>query len=222
MAGTVLIVDPKAGSRAQLTDWFEQAGFHARGVAGFEDAKPLLTPDWPDLLVTEVRLGAYNGLHLVILGQARHPSLAAIVIGQQDAVTEHEAGRYGALYLAHPITERDLLEHARRKLEEASRGRRWPRKHVAERLEAEVDHSLAKVVDLSYGGLCLEISEVEVSATLPAHLRVTLPAFGFAISMSPVWMSRRPSGSVWYGVAVSETDPQLAKAWRQLVDSIPG
>lgn len=50
----------------------------------------------PDLLITEVKLGEYNGLHLAL--RARAAGIPAIVLG--DRVFEREAEQLGATYLS--------------------------------------------------------------------------------------------------------------------------
>lgn len=220
MTGTVLLVDPDPETCSRLVGLLQQAGFQCRSAAAFEDARRMLTVEWPDLLITQVRLGAFNGLHLVIVGRARRPAMAAIVIGTKDPMLEKEAQRQGATYFDHPVTDAELVEEVRRKLEPAKRQRRWPRTPLAGRLDAEVDHSLAKIIDLSYGGLRLEIEHAEVPSALPRSFRVSVPAFGLSITTAPVWMNRTPSGSVWCGAVLAEPDRQAATAWRQLVDSL--
>ena len=52
----------------------------------------------PDLLITELRLGEYNGLHLALRAQAQ--SVPTIVIGHADPVLQREAVNLGASYVA--------------------------------------------------------------------------------------------------------------------------
>src|SRR5215470_8776453 len=47
--------------------------------AGFETARERLNTFAPDLLVTNLQLGAFNGLHLVYLLQSRRPITRALV-----------------------------------------------------------------------------------------------------------------------------------------------
>ena len=51
----------------------------------------------PDLLISEVRLGEYNGLHLALRAQVR--GIRAIVIGVRDRVIQQDAAMLGATYL---------------------------------------------------------------------------------------------------------------------------
>jgi DNA-binding NtrC family response regulator len=78
-------------------------------VADFAAAKEIVITHPPDLLVTDVRLGAYNGLHLVIVGKAVSSGLAAIVIGPaEDAALRGDVERAEAI-LVPPDVGRDAL-----------------------------------------------------------------------------------------------------------------
>jgi hypothetical protein len=60
-----------------------------------------------DLLITEVKLGAYNGLHLAV--RALAAGIPSIVLGPDDVGLEHDAARLGAAYVANAtLTERIL------------------------------------------------------------------------------------------------------------------
>jgi len=100
----VLLVSPTAdiaaGMRARLTD----AGMRVTLVETFAAAREQLQ-SMPDLLISEVRLGAYNGLHLAM--RARASSIPAIILGETDPVTEREAERLGATYVR---TDGDLQD----------------------------------------------------------------------------------------------------------------
>ena len=65
-------------------------------VTSFEAAKAHLQKG-PHLLITEVKLGEYNGLQLAL--RVRASDTPAIVIGNDDAVLEREARQLGATYV---------------------------------------------------------------------------------------------------------------------------
>jgi DNA-binding response OmpR family regulator len=93
----VLLVAPTpqvaAGTRTRLID----AGMKVTVVETFGDAREQLHDTHPDLLISEVRLGAYNGLHLAL--RAQSSGIPAIILGQDDPVMEREAKRLGATYV---------------------------------------------------------------------------------------------------------------------------
>jgi DNA-binding response OmpR family regulator len=73
----------EAGMRLSLVDTFAAAREHLQSL--------------PSLLISEVRLGEYNGLHLAM--RARASGIPAIILGETDPVTEREAHKLGAAYV---------------------------------------------------------------------------------------------------------------------------
>src|SRR4051812_22903920 len=55
------------------------AGYRASGASTFEEAKRALADGTPDLVIADERLGAYNGLHVILRARAEHPDVIAIV-----------------------------------------------------------------------------------------------------------------------------------------------
>jgi DNA-binding response OmpR family regulator len=109
MSSTILVVSPGAGlaPTLQLLTW---AGYAATGAATFEDATRLLAMNTPDLLIADERLGAFNGLHLVLRGRAEHPDMRAIVTTSgKDECFEREALRLNAQCLVKPRDPADWL-----------------------------------------------------------------------------------------------------------------
>jgi DNA-binding NtrC family response regulator len=96
MPSTILVVSTDAGLAPTLR-LLVLAGYEARGATTFEDAARLLATSSPDLLIADERLGAYNGLHLVLRGRAEHPDMRAIVTTSfKDPCVEAEATRMNA------------------------------------------------------------------------------------------------------------------------------
>ena len=61
-----------------------------------------------------VRLGAFNGLQLVIQAKLDHPTVTAVVLtGFYDPVLSGEVSKMGASYLVKPIRSEQLLEKLR-------------------------------------------------------------------------------------------------------------
>jgi DNA-binding response OmpR family regulator len=81
----------------------------------------------PDLVVAQIRLGAYNGLHLAVRARGRGLPTQTILIGEPDAVLELEAKQQHAHYLTWPVdqptlaaTIHDVLSSADATLPDAS------------------------------------------------------------------------------------------------------
>ncbi len=77
--GSVLIVDSDAPVLAKTIETFERAGYAATGVSTFQAAKRLMQDRPPDVLIADVRLGEFNGLHLALLGRRYNPTMTTIV-----------------------------------------------------------------------------------------------------------------------------------------------
>ena len=106
---SILIVE---GDRVTLAGWVKllhAAGYRVTGAASFEEARRALASAL-DLVITEVRLGAYNGLHLIIRARSHNPHLSAIVLtGFPDVVIKAEAERLDAVYVEKPVDAERLL-----------------------------------------------------------------------------------------------------------------
>ena len=111
MSNRILVVDDDAGSLRGVVELLKRSGYEATGAGDFDEAKRVLTLDPPDLLIVDIRLGAFNGLHLVVRQRAQYPDRPIIVItGFYDSLLEAEATRQGAVYVAKPIEPGAFLE----------------------------------------------------------------------------------------------------------------
>jgi two-component system response regulator YesN len=64
--------------------------------------------------LTDVRLGAFNGLQLAVVARDLHPDIRIIIYsGFDDPVLRAEAERLDATYLVKPIPFSELLERVR-------------------------------------------------------------------------------------------------------------
>jgi DNA-binding response OmpR family regulator len=213
----VLIVGTSAERSAAMVNLLMGSGHDVIAALGFKKAVRALADHSPDLLISEIRLGAFNGLHLVIRCRITHPAMRTIVLDRAyDWVLEFDAQRHGAVYLVEPVDEVELLAQVSRMRAEITPQRRWPRKQLAGgSLVAHVAHGPARVVDLSYGGLRLELLE---KADVASGFDVALPG-GITVRANPVWTRPAPSG--WFcGAELSEANPQALTDWRKLVDSV--
>ena len=77
--------------------------------------------------------------------------------GFPDPAVEAEVKRLGATYSLKPMDPQRLLAIVGEKVSGPGKQRRWLRKRVAGGFRARIDGVPAKVLDMSYGGLRLEI-----------------------------------------------------------------
>lgn len=106
---TVLIVASAHSDIDIVREALHPADFDVTFTQSFSEAKALLAGRLPDLLVTSLRLGEYNGLHLVLRGKAVHPAMTAIVLSRaSDAALEADAERLGATFVIYPESRKEL------------------------------------------------------------------------------------------------------------------
>lgn len=207
VAASEQIAAPAAGTLASVGTVIQ--------TTEFSEAKLLLTGR-PALLVTFVKLGAYNGLHLAM--RAAAIGTRAIVIGDLDPVLERDAHELGAKYLTLPIVKPLLLEVATEILR-ARTERRSIRRKVKD-VTAVADHWPALVLDVSYEGMRIE---ADTGSSLPRYFELQVPHFKFACQVERIWTA--PAGKdgshLSCGVALFSANPETALEWRALVDTIP-
>ena len=106
----VLIAEDDAATLAGWAAYVRDAGFSAVPAASFAEAHRLMAFVRPDVLVTDIRLGEYNGLQLVVQAGTLDPAPGVIVTsGYEDPVLVAEAGRLGATFLLTPVQPSRLV-----------------------------------------------------------------------------------------------------------------
>jgi DNA-binding response OmpR family regulator len=224
MSNRILLVDPDPASAAATKQLLADAGYGTSSVHTFDDAARHLSVECPELLVTAVRLGAFNGLHLVLRCRGECPDMATIVTGEEeDPSLASEVHRYGARFISKSLDRERFLGLVSELLSGRSPqgplgDRRWPRKRTG--LPATVSQTSARVVDLSYGGLRLELagSPADFNA---APVDVDLPTLGLSIKAVPRWTKPiEAQGAWWCGAEVAPGDTETHRTWRSVVDSL--
>lgn len=94
MGRSVLLVSPSNLSKIVAAS-IRRAGCHVTVARSFDDAKALMAAG-PDLLVTELKLGEFNGLHLAVRG--RVAGIPSIVVGDQSF--EQDVEQLGAVWMS--------------------------------------------------------------------------------------------------------------------------
>ncbi len=116
----ILLVDDDRQVLRGLTDMLQADGYDIVSCDRFTDAKAYLAEQCPDLMITDVRLGAYNGLQLALYARSRHATMPVIVLtGFEDPTLREEAERSGAVFLIKPLRRDELLATMERLLQQA-------------------------------------------------------------------------------------------------------
>jgi DNA-binding response OmpR family regulator len=198
------------------------AGYLVATATTFDHAKSLLNSLNPDLLVAEVRLGAFNGMHLAVRSRIDHPLLPVIITHPKpDEVLENEAKRHGAIFMVKPLENPAFLPRVKEAVEDYGRRqpviRRWPRKRVAGVVEAEFGTDPVRICNVSYGGLKLAFDE---ERTLPEVFDLTVPGTAITVKARWVWTSHSPAcDEYWCGAEVVDASPPQTSLWRDFVDA---
>ncbi len=211
----LLVVSTDASVLSGRSSALTAAGYVVSACAGFPEARQSLAAGTsPDVLITDVRLGPYNGLHLVAIARVEHPRTLAIVIGQGDQVLEAEARGLAARYLVGPVSGSDLVSAVADALMAPRPRRRWPRKRPTHDIHVLVGGLRGRVLDVSYGGMALEIFGADVP---DEGFAVELPEHGLGLQGRRVWMHQLdPSLPFSCGISVPATDT----SWRSFVDGL--
>jgi DNA-binding response OmpR family regulator len=106
----VVIVDDDEALLRAMEEYVAGAGHDVVAFTQFDSAKSYLATAQFDVLVTDVRLGAFNGLQLATLAKLEHPGAIVIVLsGFDDSVLRNDATRIGARFYLKPISPLQLL-----------------------------------------------------------------------------------------------------------------
>jgi DNA-binding response OmpR family regulator len=218
-ASGILVIDHDSVALKGLLELLRNAGFTATGATSFESGRRLLDAIPFDVLVVDVHLHERSGMTLVRMVREAHPAMAVLVLtAAPDPDEQDDAQRLGADYLQKPLDAERLLALVAEKVSSASRQRRWPRKRIAGGFGASVENAPGKVVDMSYGGFRFQMAAPPESQP-PASIQLKLLPFGLSIAAELVWTNT--AGDWTCGAAVSETDWDVARAWRIVVDALP-
>jgi DNA-binding response OmpR family regulator len=215
----ILVLDDDEHALAGIVELLRDAGYLVTGAATYDAAKRLLALGAYDLLISDVRLRGFNGLHLIRQSHRERPDMAMMIItGYDEPMIELEAGRYGAEFVRKPIKPALFCAAVEKALIKVRRQRRWPRKRVVGGFRVTAAGKPAAVVDVCYGGLRLEIP---ATGQLPTSFDVEVAGIGLHLEVEPVWwQASEHAGSVLCGAALASDTTPAARTWRAIVDRL--
>jgi DNA-binding response OmpR family regulator len=105
-----MVVDDDDSVLPIAARWLREEGYAVSTANCFDAGLAAVRTECPDILVVDVRLGGFNGLHLAIVARELRSDVRVVLIsGWDDPVLRHEARSCGAAYLCKPLTRRQLL-----------------------------------------------------------------------------------------------------------------
>ena len=106
----VLVANENPVQRGVLTKLLVSAGYEAVAASTFEQARTALDEAPPDLLIAHLRLGAFNGLHLVLRGRLDGLGMSAIITtGPEDHALKSQVMDHGVLCVQTPLMTTNFL-----------------------------------------------------------------------------------------------------------------
>ena len=220
MAHKILIVDDNAATRTELVTLLADAGFETLTATTVPEAMRALATTPPHLLITEIRLDSYNGLHLIAM--APKPIPAIVITGYPDRAVEMDAKRLGAEYMAKPVSPGELYAAVQRTLSGAAqRGVFLPpradqRSDVPRNTLVNVNDAPACLLDVSAGGARIEL-QCAPGATVPSPLMFRIEELDVALPLEVMW-KRSTGANTWVcGVAISD---DLRPEWQVFLNAV--
>jgi ActR/RegA family two-component response regulator len=224
---TEILLIAVSEQRDRLARLLRDAGYEVLVADSANAASDILHTRAPSLMISEIRLGPFNGLHVLIRHQLTHPRMRAIFLDRvYDPVLAADAHRLGASYLGQLGEDATLLEHVALEIQSvtqeqetasATPRRRWPRQTPTQELVVRIEEAPARVVDVSYGGLRLEIAD---GSAIRQPLRIAFPDYGKSFLARPVWSHPAAAGRIWCGAELFGGSAAAEQEWRRLVDSV--
>ena len=106
MSRMILVVDADPATLDETVNSLRGSGSDVTTACTFDDARRALDIQRPWLLITAVRLGRFNGLHLVARARGLDRDVAAIVVGDEsDLPLRADAAELGASFAVRPLGE---------------------------------------------------------------------------------------------------------------------
>lgn len=215
----ILVLDDDENALSGIVELLRDAAYVVTGSETYDAAKRLLAIGSYDLFVTDVRLRGFNGINLVRQSAADHPDMALVIIsGYDEPMMEIEAARYGARFVRKPIKPEEFVAACGECLSRVRRKRRWTRRRVIGGFRVTADARAAAAVDVSYGGLRLEVAG---AADLPDAFDVEVDGIDLRFEVETVWIRPSADGrSVTCGAALATDSTPAARTWRAIVDRL--
>src|SRR5262245_14034482 len=106
----ILVVSNDDANLTAMLGVFESAGYSATGATTFEEAQRRLADESPDIVIADERLGAFNGLHILLTARAERPDTRAIVTTPvANHALEADARSLDVTCIVKPLTASEWL-----------------------------------------------------------------------------------------------------------------
>src|SRR5215467_125414 len=159
-----IVVDADLTELRRTEQALERVGFVVMGAGSFAQAKALLVSITPEIVIADIKLEAFNGLHLAALCAVWRPATPFIATHSvHDTVLEADARRLSASYVVKTPGREELTRTAVELLDSHRHGHEAVRKShrklapASTVVQITASASNAEVIDVSYGGVRLKL-----------------------------------------------------------------
>jgi DNA-binding response OmpR family regulator len=224
-----VVVDADLAELRKTEQALERVGFVVMGAGSFAQAKSLLVSITPEIVIADIKLEAFNGLHLAALCAVWRPATPFIAThNTYDSVLEADAKRLSASYVVKTPDRAELTRTAVELLDSHRHGhetvRRSHRKLAPTSTVVKVAASNAEVVDVSYGGVRLKLQSPAARPAderVPESFDIVFPEQDFSLRAARIWAAHDSQTGGWLcGADVSQSDSLQLQRWREFVDSV--
>ena len=113
---TVAIVDDEPDMRESISQWLSLSGFHTETFPSAEDALRSIGPDWPGVVISDIRMPGMDGMVFLKRLMGQDSGLPVIMItGHGDVPMAVEAMRLGAMdFMEKPFNPDRMTELAKK------------------------------------------------------------------------------------------------------------
>jgi DNA-binding response OmpR family regulator len=223
-----IVVDADLAELRKTEQALEHVGFVVMGAGSFAQAKSLLVSITPEIVIADIKLEAFNGLHLAALCAVWRPATPFIATHNiYDTVLEADAKRLSASYVVKTPNREELTRTAVELINSHRRGheavRRSHRKLAPTSTVVQIAASNAEVVDVSYEGVRLKLQTPAAPADgrVPESFDIVFPEQDFSLRAARIWAAHDSQTGGWLcGADVSQSDANQLQRWREFVDSV--
>jgi DNA-binding NtrC family response regulator len=223
-----IVVDADLAELRKTEQALEHVGFVVMGAGSFAQAKSLLVSITPEIVIADIKLEAFNGLHLAALCAVWRPATPFIATHNiYDTVLEADAKRLSASYVVKTPNREELTRTAIELLNSHRHGheavRRSHRKLAPTSTVVQIAASNAEVVDVSYEGVRLKLQSAAAPADgrVPESFDIVFPEQDFSLRAARIWAAHDSQSGGWLcGADVSQSDANQLQRWREFVDSV--
>lgn len=107
---SVLVVDDDVQLLGMVENWLAEAGYDVVACSRFEAARNYLAAQPLDALVTDLRLGDFNGLQLALrASNPRRRTAVLVMSAYDDVVSRRDAAACGGRFMLKPFDRESLL-----------------------------------------------------------------------------------------------------------------